>query len=398
MYRSSLVPDIPGVDQADRPLRVLVAAESFLPQVNGVTGSVCRTLDHLRLRGHSAAVVAPTGPDEYAGAPVITTGRVPLIGYSGFCLGVTPKWDLSRLMRLFQPDVVHLASPFVLGATAARTAHRLGIPVVAVYQTDVAGFADRYGMTRWRPILERRLRGIHRLADRTLAPSHISRRQLKGLGVPRVHYWPRGVDLELFSPEKRSEARRREIAPGGEVVVGYVGRLSPEKSLERLRGLQDLPGVRLVLAGEGPSEPGLRALLPGAVFLGPRSGEDLAEIVASFDLFVHTGTEETFCQSAQEALASGVPVIGPAAGGLLERVDHGCNGLLYSPESSGSLLRAVNRLAGDPEQRRTMGRHARAGLEGQSWQAVGDRLLDHYRAVVSAQSVPTGGERAWTHS
>src|SRR5699024_227432 len=93
------------------------------------------------------------------------------------------------------------------GATAARTAHRLGIPVVAVYQTDVAGFADRYGMTRWRPILERRLRGIHRLADRTLAPSHISRRQLKGLGVPRVHYWPRGVDLELFSPEKRSEAR-----------------------------------------------------------------------------------------------------------------------------------------------------------------------------------------------
>src|SRR5699024_865092 len=102
--------------------------ESFLPQVNGVTGSVCRTLDHLRLRGHSAAVVAPTGPDEYAGAPVITTGRVPLIGYSGFCLGVTPKWDLSRLMRLFQPDVVHLASPFVLGATAARTAHRLGIP------------------------------------------------------------------------------------------------------------------------------------------------------------------------------------------------------------------------------------------------------------------------------
>lgn len=390
--------DTPIDDHPDRQLRVLVVAESFLPQVNGVTGSVCRTLDHLRMRGHSAAVVAPTGPDEYAGAPVITTGRVPLIGYSGFRLGVTPKWDLSRLMRLFQPDVVHLASPFVLGATAARTAHRLGIPIVAVYQTDVAGFADRYGMTRWRPILEHRLRSIHRLADRTLAPSDISRRQLEGLGVPRVHYWPRGVDLELFSPEKRSEARRREMASGAEVVVGYVGRLSPEKSLERLQSLRDLPGIRLVLVGEGPSEPGLRALLPDAVFLGPRSGEDLAEAVASFDLFVHTGAEETFCQSAQEALASGVPVIGPAAGGLLERVDHGRNGVLYSTESSGSLRRAVHRLAGDPERRRRMGQQARAGLEGQSWQAVGDRLLGHYRAVVSARAAPAGEERAWTHS
>lgn len=397
MYRS-LVPDAVVDDQADRHLRVLVVAESFLPQVNGVTGSVCRTLDHLLLRGHSAAVVAPTGPDEYAGAPVITTGRVPLIGYSGFRLGVTPQWDLSRLMRLFQPDVVHLASPFVLGATAARTAHRLGIPVVAVYQTDVAGFADRYGMTRWRPLLEHRLRCIHALADRTLAPSHISRRQLEQLGVPRVHYWPRGVDLELFSPERRSESRRREFAPGGDVVVGYVGRLSPEKSLERLRSLQDLPGIRLVLVGEGPSEPGLRALLPGAMFLGPRSGEDLAEIVASFDLFVHTGTEETFCQSAQEALASGVPVVGPAAGGLLERVDDGRNGVLYSAESSGSLLQAVRGLAADPERRRRMGRHARAELEGQSWQAVGDRLLGHYRAVVSAHSAPTEERHAWTPS
>ncbi|WP_167198621.1 glycosyltransferase family 4 protein [Brevibacterium pigmentatum] len=398
MYRSSPVPDIPVDDQPDRQLRVLVVAESFLPQVNGVTGSVCRTLDHLRLRGHSAAVVAPTGPDEYAGAPVITTGRVPLIGYSGFRLGVTPAWDLSRLMRLFQPDVVHLASPFVLGATAARTAYRLGIPAVAIYQTDVAGFADRYGMNRWRPALEHRLRRIHHLADRTLAPSHISRRQLEELGVRRVHYWPRGVDLELFSPEKRSESRRRESAPGGEVVVGYVGRLSPEKSLERLQGLQDLPGIRLVLVGEGPSEPGLRALLPDAVFLGPRSGEDLAEVVASFDLFVHTGTEETFCQSAQEALASGVPVIGPEAGGLLERVDHGRNGLLYSTEGSDSLFRAVHELAADPERRRRMGRHARAGLEGQSWQAVGDRLLGHYRAVASAHSVPTREGRAWMHS
>lgn len=404
MYRSSLNVESWNTDRAvswntDRRLRVQVVTESFLPQVNGVTGSVCRTLDHLRRGGHSAAVVAPTGPSEYAGAPVITTGRVPLLGYSGFRVGVTPKWDLARLMRLFQPDVVHLASPFVLGATAARTAKRLGIPTVAIYQTDVAGFADRYGMSAWRPMLEHRLRRIHRLADRTLAPSAESCAQLGRLGVPRVHYWPRGVDLDLFSPQQRSQSRRRAVAPGGETIVGYVGRLSAEKSLEHLSILQDLPGIRLVLIGEGPSEAKVRSLLPNAVFLGPRSGDDLAELVASFDLFVHTGTEETFCQAAQEALASGIPVIGPAAGGLLERVDHGRNGVLYPAGSLDALLRSVHRLAGDHELRREMGERARRELQGRSWQHVGDQLLDHYRAIRPEPHRQTGNrQRAWTLS
>lgn len=366
------------------PLRVLLVAESFLPQVNGVTNSVCRVLEHLQARGHTATVVAPTGPDGYAGAEVHRVAGAGLPGYEGFTVGLAARRTLRRIMREFRPDVVHLASPFVLGHAALRAAHSLQIRTVSIYQTDVLGFARRYRLTAAEPILARRMRQIHRLTDLTLAPSSASMTQLAELGVPRVRCWTRGVDTVRFAPHRRSSALNRELG-GGDVVVGYVGRLAREKDLQQLHALHGLPGIRLVLVGGGPDEPRLRALLPGARFLGPRHGTELAEIMASLDVFVHTGAEETFCQAVQEALASGVPAVGPAAGGLLERIDDDVSGLHYASGDEAGLRSAVAQLAGDGALRRRMGAAARAGVEGRSWESINDELIGHYLDVLSGQ-------------
>jgi phosphatidylinositol alpha 1,6-mannosyltransferase len=370
-------------------LRVLVVTESFLPQVNGVTNSVRRVLEHLAAEGHEAELIAPTGPEAYAGFPVRHVRGVSLPFYADFRIGLETRRRLRAAMERFGPDVVHIASPATLGHQAAKAARSLGIPTVAIYQTDLVGFADRYGVPGGARAMESLTRRIHLGVDRTLAPSTASIAQLARLGVDDVARWPRGVDQVLFEPAKRDEALHTALAPAGEVLVGYVGRLAPEKELELLAHVERLPGVRLVLVGGGPEEGRLRALLPGAAFLGVLHGDELARAYATLDVFVHTGRHETYCQSAQEALASGVPVVAPRSGGPIDVVDDTVAGFLYEPGDAGEMVAHVARLVAQPVLRRRMAAGARLSVRDRTWQAVNELLLSHYREV----SAPAGTTR-----
>jgi phosphatidylinositol alpha 1,6-mannosyltransferase len=361
-----------------------VVTESFLPRVNGVTNSVCRVLEHLERRGHQALIIAPgPGPEPYAGHRVVVVPGVGLPGYQSFVLGLPTK-AVERQLRAFAPDVVHLASPVALGAAGARAARKMGVPSVAVFQTDLAGFARRYGFRGTDKTIWSWLRHVHRQATRTLVPSSATHRQLAERGFPGLAMWRRGVDSERFRPEHRTEQLRARLAPNGEVLVGYVGRLAGEKRVELLAALAGLPGVKLVIVGEGPAEKRLRGLLPDAAFLGFLDGQRLSEAYATLDVFVHTGADETFCQAVQEAMASGVPVVASAAGGPVDLVLPERTGLLFTPDSTAELRGCVTRLAADPELRATWGAAGRAAVEHRSWTAVGDELLRHYDEVREA--------------
>jgi phosphatidylinositol alpha 1,6-mannosyltransferase len=186
-------------------LRVLVVTESFFPQVNGVTNSVRRVLEHLAAEGHVAELVAPTGPDAYAGFRVTRARGANLPFYPDFRLGLETRRRLRHVMLRFRPDVVHIASPATLGYQASRAAEELGIPTVAIYQTDLVGFAERYDVPGGSRAAAALTRKIHVQVDRTLAPSTASLDQLRTLAVPGVHRWPRGVDLSSFHPRFRDE-------------------------------------------------------------------------------------------------------------------------------------------------------------------------------------------------
>jgi phosphatidylinositol alpha 1,6-mannosyltransferase len=369
-------------------MRVVIVTESFPPDVNGVAHCALQTARHLVDRGHLPLVVAPapapgSTPDTDAPCPVIRVPSLPLPGYPQVRVAL-PSRRLAAALTEHRADVVHLASPFVLGVRGMAAAARLGIPAVAVYQTDLAGYARTY-MGAGEAAAWRRIRSVHAAADRTLAPSSAALNDLEAHGVPRVRLWPRGVDTVRFRPEHRDESLRRELAPNGELIVGYVGRLAPEKHVQLLSGVCGLPGVRVVVVGDGPSRPHLTEALPGAVFLGRRTGDDLARIFASFDVFAHTGPFETFCQTVQEAMASGVPVVAPAAGGPLDLVAHGRTGLLVPPRDAVAVQEAVRALAADPGRRAAYGAAARAMVEGRTWAAVGDRLIAHYDDVLAAR-------------
>ena len=374
-----------------RPLRVVVVTESFLPQVNGVTNSVLRVLEHLRAEGHQALVIAPEssgGITEYAGFRV---KRVPSLEMKGLLPVGFPQKMIEPLIDGFNPDVIHLASPFFLGNYASRVAERLDIPTLSVYQTDIAGFARHYGLTVAHDSLKRWVAKIHKRTTRTLAPSNWSCEDLKSTGVPNVHLWPRGVDSQKFSPEKRDINLRCQLLADrpDRKLVGYVGRLANEKRIDDLATLDARDDIQLVIVGEGPARSRLERVLKNARFVGYQSGEDLARYYASLDIFVHTGKHETFCQSVQEALASGVPVIAPNFGGPTDLVKHGWTGYLIDTENSQSLNHAVNQILQLAEPA-LMGARARESVIERTWLSVNNQLISHYTDLIAVKSEEAG--------
>ncbi|MDQ4085215.1 MAG: glycosyltransferase family 1 protein [Actinomycetota bacterium] len=364
-------------------MRIAIVAESFLPQVNGVSNTVRHVVDELTAAGHGVLVVAPgPGDASYAGATVVRLRSFPLPGYAGFPVGLPDRRAVADALAAFAPDVVHLASPAVLGAAGVSVARRLGLPTVAVFQTDLAGFVRQYRL-RADPAVWAWIRRVHTRADRTLAPSTVTAEQLRTAGVPRVSLWRRGVNLDLFRPVRRDLTLRRRLASNGELLVGYVGRLAVEKQVRRLTRIADLPATRLVVVGDGPERAALERALPGAAFLGMLRGEQLARAFASLDVFVHTGEHETFCQTVQEAQASGVATVVPAAGGPLDLVEHRASGMLFDPARPGDLRRAVSDLVQDDALRARVADGGAARVAGRGWGRVVDELVArHYGAVL----------------
>ncbi len=364
-------------------MRVAIVTESFLPHMNGVTGSVLQVSSHLRALGHQVLVIAPKAPGRPADVigidlpETMLLSSVALPSYPDVRVAVAPVAQLKRILTAFAPDVVHLASPAVLGWQAVVAADALALPSVAVYQTDVIAYTAKYGVPGIAALAEAHVARLHRRATMSLVPSSAAEDQLAQLGTDRIWRWGRGVDAERFAPERRSDAWRNEVAPG-ERIIGYVGRLAPEKQVEDLRALNDIPGARLVIVGDGPERERLARELPGAVFTGFLGGDDLGRAVASFDVFVHPGEAETFCQTVQEALASGVPVVATGSGGPIDLVRSSIDGWLYTPGDLDDMRSRVVDLLGDDAKRASFGRAARESVAPRTWRALTEQLVSHY--------------------
>jgi phosphatidylinositol alpha 1,6-mannosyltransferase len=371
-------------------MRIAVVTEAFLPQVNGVTNSVLRLLEFCKAQGHDVLIIAPESegaPSEYLGYKI---KHVPSISMKKLIPMAVPKKYLEPLLEGFAPDVIHLASPIFLGHYVARIARKMGIPTVSVYQTDIAGFARHYGLTIAHNTLKKWVSRIHQASDITLAPSKWACRDLEQSGVKNVRLWKRGVDLVNFTPSRRDESLRANIAGGKKkLIVGYVGRIANEKRIDDLKILDQQGDIQLVIVGDGPAAPRIKRELPGARFVGYQSGTELARYVASFDIFVHTGKHETFCQGIQEALASGVPVIGPDTGGPVDLIEHGITGLLIDTADAHELLEAVATLR-NHSSFDLMQLAARRSVEHRTWDYINSQLISHYQDAIDQVSRERG--------
>lgn len=290
-------------------------------------------------------------------------------------------------LEAVQPDVIHLASgAYTLGTQTVDAARALGIPCVAVYQTDMRHYANSWGGPLAKKVAKEFVRYIHTGATQNQAPSRAAREDLVNHGVSSdtVRLWGRGVDTVLFNPQRRESSRvqalRQRISPEGKLIVGYVGRLAPEKNVEALASLIGNKAIQLAIVGDGPSRVKLQNLFrDGAVFMGERRGNDLADSYAAMDTFVHPGPNETFCQTIQEAMATGLAVVAPAAGGPLDIVREGDTGLFFDPTDTTTLHSSIAWLINNPEVRVSMGEKGRSLAENRTWKKLVKELIGHYR-------------------
>lgn len=341
-------------------MRIALVAESFLPAVDGTTTTVKAVADRLIDQGHQVLLVAMApGLTSYRGSPVAR---------------ISPDGLGSRIratLEDFRPDLVHVTSPGRIGRKALKHGRRLAVPTVVVQQTPVTGVTADY----WRTKVADR-------ADRMLVTTPWMATELEGLGVDSA-LWTPGVDSRAFTPKVHDQWlhdswARAKSAEGPRIVVGYAGSLHKRHGVRRLPELAVIPGIRLVVIGEGPQRGWLEDRLPGARFTGPLETGDLTRALASMDVVVHPGTTETCCHVLREAAASGVPVAAPRAGGARHVVRHLETGLLFDPENTHGLRDAVAALAAD-RHRGLLGGRARELAQERDWSsAVDELLLDHY--------------------
>jgi glycosyltransferase involved in cell wall biosynthesis len=376
-------------------MRVVLYTETFLPHVDGMVTRLTHTLTWLNRFGDEVLVIAPALdglPSDFAGARVIGAPSMVIPMYRDLKFGFPLLFPRIRAaIDEFAPDLIHVASPFLTSVGGVQYARRAGTPLVASFHTQVAEYVSRYHLGFLRQPLWRHVVRLHNQADLNLCTSRPMQVALRARGVRAVSLWAPGVDAERFTPEHRSQEWRARLSAGrpDATILLYVGRLAPEKTLERLLPLlQRLPNSHLAFVGAGPEETTLRRVFAGApvTFIGSLSGQDLAAAYASADIFALPSSTESLGLAAIEAMASGLPVIGADRGGIPDIVRDGETGFLFDPDQPASLVRAAATLAADANLRHQMGAAGLTRARRWSWEESTRGLRASYEEAMQAHS------------
>jgi glycosyltransferase involved in cell wall biosynthesis len=390
----------PGRDSSTETMRVTLVTETYYPQVNGVSrtlGELVRFLDH---EGDKVQLVHPDYGETPHGEQSHTVRSLSLPSYKELFIPLPPFGPVHRAIDSFGPDIIHIATEATLGYSALRFALRRRIAVVSSFHTNFDQYSRHYRVGWTRGLINRYLRWFHNQTRETFVPSDVTIKALRQLGFERLVLWRRGVDGDLFRPdqERRLEVRRDLGWRPEDVVITYVSRIAPEKNVEYLAAALALvatrrPDVRVMFVGDGPSRRAIEQQIGSFThFAGYRRGEDLARYYSASDIFAFSSLTETFGNVVLEAMASGLPVVALAAGGVAETVQSGTTGILIAPAEAPSLFAtSVLQLVEQPDERRRMAEAARNYALCQTWDAIMAGLRERYLRIIDqpvARSVP----------
>ncbi|MFN6519206.1 MAG: glycosyltransferase family 4 protein [Nostoc sp. CreGUA01] len=374
-------------------MRIALFTETFLPKVDGIVTRLRHTVDHLQRNGNQVLVVAPEGGiTEHKGAKVYGITGFPLPLYPELKMAL-PRPAIGYALEEFQPDIIHVVNPAVLGLSGIFYSKILKIPLVASYHTHLPQYLQHYGLGMLEGLLWELLKGAHNQAALNLCTSTAMMEELSAHGIERVDLWQRGVDTELFHPDLASVEMRSRLSqnhPESPLLL-YVGRLSAEKEIERIKPiLEAIPEARLALVGDGPHRQALEKHFAGTNthFVGYLMGQELGSAFASADAFIFPSRTETLGLVLLEAMAAGCPVVAARSGGIPDIVTDGVNGYLFEPTADiQGALAATVRLLEEKQQRDIIRQNARREAEIWGWAAATSQLQDYYQKVVFSQQL-----------
>ena len=337
-------------------MKIAFFTETFLPKVDGIVTRLTKTIEYLIKNGDEVIVFCPEGcPENHKGAKVVGVAAMPLPLYPELKLGL-PGPAVSDALEEFKPDLIHVVNPAVLGLGGIWLAKTNNIPLIASYHTHLPKYLEHYGMGMLEPLLWELLKAAHNQALLNLCTSTAMVKELENKGIKRTALWQRGVDTDNFKPELRNSTMRQKLLgkyPDKGSLLIYVGRLSAEKQIERIKPvLEKIPNACLALVGDGPYRNQLEKIFENTKtnFIGYLAGEELASAYASGDIFLFPSSTETLGLVLLEAMAAGCPVIGANKGGIPDIINDGVNGCLYDPDGTDngeqSLIEATKKNSG----------------------------------------------------
>jgi len=373
-------------------MRIAIVTETFYPSTDGVVTRLTSSIRWLRRQGHDILVIAPDqGAKEFEGVPIRGIPSFRFFLYKNLKLSF-PRPLVGKALRDFDPDLVHVVNPAVLGAAGIWYGRRW--PLIASYHTNVPQYADFYKLPWLKPILWGYLKLLHNRADLNLCTSQAVLQELDARKFKNVRLWKRGVNVDLFGPRHRNDAMRSRLS-GGEPdkpLLLYVGRLAAEKNIERIRDvLQASPDVRLAIVGDGPHRNALEQHFAGTrtTFTGFMHGEELAQAYASSDLFVFPSTTETLGLVLLEAMASGLPAVAASSGPTQEQIDDGQTGFLFDAQDPAHFVDTVLSALRDERLRREVGERAHRTAMRFGWDEPSRQLFDFYSDVLRPKAQPS---------
>lgn len=371
-------------------MRIAIFTDTYAPQVNGVAKTLARLTDYLDNHGVEYLVFAPenVGSDQTMDH-VAKIRSIPLSIYPECRLAMPGTRAIREKIMHFQPDFIHVATPFTMGLIGKYYARKLDVPVVGSYHTDFDAYLSYYKMEWLSPVFWNYLRWFHNSLQKTFVPSTETLRQVQAKGFQHLSIWSRGVDCQLFHPVENRLKLREKYGIRQKYSLVFAGRLAPEKDLETLlevmRRVNQMKQAEVcwLIAGDGPMAAELKEKAPhNSVFTGYLEPSQLADVYAASDLMVFPSPTETFGNVVLESMACGTPVVGADAGGVRTIIADQQNGRLCPPKQAGFFADAVLALLENHRQRAAFARAARGYALTQSWEAIFSQLLADYDAVL----------------
>ena len=373
------------------PLRIALCTGAYQHIADGVSLTLNRLVGYLGDQGIDVRVFAPTSKVA-AVEPQGTVVSVPSVtapGRPDYRVSIPFSGALRRTLETFDPHLVHVATPDLLGRWMTRWATSRKVPVVATYHTHFASYLQYYRLGWLEPLLWRLLQGTYQQCEHLYVPTATMQKLLeeKQLGA-KLLLWPRGVETDTFSPSNRDDDFRLRVGAGPrDVIVLWVSRLVTEKAphlfAEAVKHVHPPEGTRIipVIVGAGPARAAMASMLPEAIFLGTLRGEHLARAYASSDVFLFPSDTETFGNVTLEAMSSGLPCITANATGSASLVEHTHTGLLVDAGDARGFQAALQMLVDDPIQRTTLGRAGRERALSFDWDVILARMIGYYRMI-----------------
>lgn len=372
-------------------LRVALFSGNYNYVRDGANQALNRLADYLLRQGVSLRVYSPTVEDPAfpATGDLVDVPAIPIPGRSEYRLPVSLSARVRRDLAQFNPNVVHISSPDIVGHRAVTWARHRQIAAVASVHTRFDTYCAYYGLEFLEPLARGIMRRLYHRCEVVMVPAESTAAILRAQRMNRdIAIWARGIDREQFNPERRDMAWRRSLGIGDdEMTIAFLGRVVMEKGLDVFADAVHAFGTyglkyRVLVIGEGPARPWFEEQLRDAIFLGQVTGSDLARALASSDLLLNPSITEAFGNVTLEAMACALPVLAAESTGATNLVQNGVTGMLVDGTDPDEFAEALSRYARDPDLRQ---RHGEAGLafaQTMDWDSINGAVIRAYKHAI----------------